>query len=484
MKKLKIMKNLLMTILVCLSANLFAQEERTTKITVSGQGKTLDDARQSALRSAIEQAFGAFISSKTEVLNDNLVKDEIVSIANGNIQKYSILSEVEIPNIGYATTLEAIVSINKLTKFCESKGIQVEFAGSLFGANMKQQKLNEEAETKAIINLCETSKEILKKALDFEVAPSEPKNVGVDKFEISYNVSIKPNENYKKWGEYFKETMSGISMSVTEKNNYIGINKPFYTIAICDTNSAINRTEGPKNELKILLRSDRSIIALLNFLHYSCSFAYNFRIETNIDSFFPDYKVKMSSKNDDWVKNKIKYFYKETGNVQYNIPSIFSVLMYDSRDFKNNAKLYNYSVTPWNDGYKYSFFTIDSSDLFVFLTKPENYYSFSQGKYFNECSKKDQSFRDSCNCQPEDVGSQFKNYYPGVMFSGKLSDELKKYDQLYTPRTWEGETWESVKQFGISLKIPVQGFSIKKQYSVAEIEKISKVSIVSLNNQP
>jgi hypothetical protein len=48
------------------------------------------------LRSAIEQAFGAFISSKTEILNDNLVKDEIVSVSNGNIQKFEVLSEAQI----------------------------------------------------------------------------------------------------------------------------------------------------------------------------------------------------------------------------------------------------------------------------------------------------------------------------------------------------------------------------------------------------
>ena len=45
---------------------LMAQEERMVSLTVSGQGKTLEEAKHSALRNAIEQAFGAFISSKTE----------------------------------------------------------------------------------------------------------------------------------------------------------------------------------------------------------------------------------------------------------------------------------------------------------------------------------------------------------------------------------------------------------------------------------
>ena len=82
-------------------------------LNVSGTRKTLEEAKTNALRSAIEQAFGAFISSKTEILNDDLVKDEIVSVSNGNIQKFDIISQVEIPNNGYAMTLYATVSISK-----------------------------------------------------------------------------------------------------------------------------------------------------------------------------------------------------------------------------------------------------------------------------------------------------------------------------------------------------------------------------------
>ena len=41
-----------------------AQEaDKTVTLVVNGQGKTPDEAKQNALRSAIEQAFGAFISS-------------------------------------------------------------------------------------------------------------------------------------------------------------------------------------------------------------------------------------------------------------------------------------------------------------------------------------------------------------------------------------------------------------------------------------
>ena len=62
---------------------------------VSGDGSTKEEATKAALRSAIEQAFGTFVSSNTKILNDELVKDEIVTVASGNIKSYKYLIENE-----------------------------------------------------------------------------------------------------------------------------------------------------------------------------------------------------------------------------------------------------------------------------------------------------------------------------------------------------------------------------------------------------
>lgn len=56
-------------------SNIFADEVVT--LTVNGQGQTKEQATTNALRSAIEQTFGVFVSSNTQILNDDLVKDEI-----------------------------------------------------------------------------------------------------------------------------------------------------------------------------------------------------------------------------------------------------------------------------------------------------------------------------------------------------------------------------------------------------------------------
>ena len=115
------MKQLLLILALFFALNIHAQDDKTVTLVVSGQGKTQDEAKQNALRSAIEQAFGTFISSKTEILNDSLVKDEMVSVTNGNIQKFEILSEGKIQNSEYSINLKATVSVSKLTTFIESK---------------------------------------------------------------------------------------------------------------------------------------------------------------------------------------------------------------------------------------------------------------------------------------------------------------------------------------------------------------------------
>ncbi len=199
---------------------------------MNGQGSNLDEAKKAALRNAIEQAFGAFISSKTEIVNDNLIKDEIISIANGNIQKYETLSEVQLPQgQGYATTLKAVVSVTKLTSFCERKGLEIEFKGSLFAFNIEQQKLNENNEFIAVKNIIQVTKSILKQAYSASLTAGEPLSAGGDLFYLPVQVDISVNENANNAIRYLYESIRKIAMSNEEIANYLRLNKPVYLAA-------------------------------------------------------------------------------------------------------------------------------------------------------------------------------------------------------------------------------------------------------------
>lgn len=247
-----------------------SSSNKTTTLVVTGQGKTKYEAQQNALRNAIEQAFGAFISSKTEVLNDSLVKDEIVSVSNGNIQKFEEVSETILQNNDFSVTLKATVSITKLTSFVESKGWEVEFKGALFGANIRQQKLNEEAEFKAILNLCKVSNEMLSNSLDYSLETKEPiLSNESNKYQIAITVKATANENFKKFSDYFRSTVKSICMTTEDVVNYNTLNKKVYTLIFED------------NE-KLSFRSPKTCIAFQNLFIKSNQYIHNFIITTNI----------------------------------------------------------------------------------------------------------------------------------------------------------------------------------------------------------
>ena len=193
------MKKHLLLLTLAFTINVNAQDsEKTVTLVVSGQGKSQDEAKQNALRSAIEQAFGAFISSKTEILNDNIVKDEIISVSNGNIQKFDVISEVKTPDGNFATSLKAIVSVTQLTSFVQSKGVEIEFKGSLFAFNINQQILNENNELKLMEDLCVVIRKLSDASFDYSIQASDPISINNSSKEwrIPIKISVSPNKNF------------------------------------------------------------------------------------------------------------------------------------------------------------------------------------------------------------------------------------------------------------------------------------------------
>ena len=256
-----------------------AQEpDKTVTLVVSGQGKTPDEAKQNALRSAIEQAFGTFVSSNTEILNDNLVKDEIVSVANGNIQNFEVISELEIPNLGYTTTLKATVSVTKLTSFVTTKGFEADFKGSLFAFNVNQQIFNERNEVKAINDMSAVIKSLADIAFDYSIKPSEPiaVNSSNDQWKIPLVISVFGNNNLITLADYMHKTLKGLSLSTDEANNYIKLGKKVYPVSF-----AVNN----KNFSYLILRSEKSASDLIKLLYYFNHSILNFKVSNGVETF-------------------------------------------------------------------------------------------------------------------------------------------------------------------------------------------------------
>ncbi len=198
---------------------------KTVTLTQIGEGKTKDAAKYNALRNAIENAFGTFISSNTTIFKDELGKDEIVSVSSGNIQNFEILSETQMPDGSYTSVVKSTVSIGKLTTFCESKGIAVEFKGGLFAANVKLQELNKKNEEAVMKNLYIIANTIITKGLfDFSIKAEEPVQIlgGSDagKWDVKLNITSKPNKNLNSVIQILVSTLSNITLSETEIQDY------------------------------------------------------------------------------------------------------------------------------------------------------------------------------------------------------------------------------------------------------------------------
>lgn len=221
---------------------------KTVTLTQIGQGKTKDAAKYNALRNAIEKAFGTFISSNTTLLNDELVKDEIVSVSTGNIQNFEILSETQMPDGSFSSVVKATVSIGNLTKFCESKGISVEFKGGLFAANIKLQELNKKNEEAVMANLFTVLNKISANCFDFTIEVNEPVKDNYSEFwNVNSRVIAKSNNNISQIKEILLSTIENISLSESELQSYRNSNIKSYPIVF-------------KNKGTYYLRSPFSII--------------------------------------------------------------------------------------------------------------------------------------------------------------------------------------------------------------------------------
>lgn len=265
------MKKKLFFLLIFLSIQILkAQDNQTVTLTVNGQGKTLDAANQNALRNAIEQSFGTFISSKTELLNDSLLTDEISSVSNGNIQKYDVLSKSQLPDGSWTTILKVVVSVTKLTSFVEAKGVTVEFKGSLFTVNIKQQLLNEQGEIKAVQNMTKVLLNTILQSFDYSITTFEPKSLDAESknWALPLIVTAKTNKNFLYVKDYLIRNLSSLCLNKIELSKYQTLNKRTFCMKIDDDT--------------FYFRNISSFITLIYFFESWKIYIKNYKILSNL----------------------------------------------------------------------------------------------------------------------------------------------------------------------------------------------------------
>lgn len=221
-------------------------------LVVSGEGATKDEATAKALRSAVEQAFGVFVSSNTQILNDELVKDEIATVSSGNIKSYTELGTITKANGNTEVSLQAIVSVRNLCSYTQSHGAQTEFAGATFAANMKMVELNRQNTQKALRDLEVQLNTLEKDLIDCEIEMGIPQENGTVEVTLFYYA----NKNIENFYSVLVSTLRALSIpeSMHSAIRVQGIRTYSYTInqgrysedimLYCQIPSSLNREWG------------------------------------------------------------------------------------------------------------------------------------------------------------------------------------------------------------------------------------------------
>ena len=171
-------------ILLAVSFGLLGQTEVEDQKLIAGDGEMravgvgLDPSREVALERAFEDAInravGTLVSSAMVIENDELIKDEIISLSRGFIKEYKITDE-SAENGMQRIAIIAIVSEKQIGQTLAAKGVEVEYnAGGMF-ANIDNYEKLAEKEVEFVSTYLEHLKLVKNESIyDYELEVGEP----------------------------------------------------------------------------------------------------------------------------------------------------------------------------------------------------------------------------------------------------------------------------------------------------------------------
>lgn len=228
---MKLFKTILIVCIALLASRTMvnAQNNPDVTLTVLGTGVNKEEAVTNALRSAIEQAYGVFVSSDLTILNDKVVRNEIATISKGNIKSYKELSVSLLPNNNYSVTLSAVVSTDKLINYAKANNFRIEFAGGVFGQRLKILELNEKNEKIAIDNMVHQLNLIIPHMFYFKVDSLEtPRADRHSNYYIPARLRIYANDYNVEFNNVFFGTLKSLSLTENERHEYEQMNREYY----------------------------------------------------------------------------------------------------------------------------------------------------------------------------------------------------------------------------------------------------------------
>ncbi|MDO9309512.1 MAG: hypothetical protein Q7V04_10645, partial [Deltaproteobacteria bacterium] len=214
------------------------EPDKIEKVVVSGMGIDADKARQNALRNAIEQVVGTFVSSETLVKDSALIKDEILSHSGGYVKESRIISTERSDGL-ISVKLEALVISTRLKQKIQLLNIALKNVDgeSLFGEALS--RIDENNSKADILN--KLFSKYPRSA--YQVIIDKPILKSTDSLNNMATVSIKLNIKWDK--DYLDEFNSVVNSISTKKTSFISydsgngsvkLDAAYYnTIDFCDT---------------------------------------------------------------------------------------------------------------------------------------------------------------------------------------------------------------------------------------------------------
>ena len=208
------MKKLLSLVVVMFFTTMIYAQEVT--LTVIGTGVDEEQATLQALRSALEQTFGAFVSSNTTILNDELIKDDLVSVTNGNIKDYQKISVASMPNGQVSVSLTATVSVDKLLSYTKSTGSIAEFSGNAFAMNLKLLHLKIQSIQKAYDLMVQQLENIASEMFNFKLTLEDNPVPSGSFYVFNCNIAVVHDEASLSFYKLYHSTVNKLKLTNDE----------------------------------------------------------------------------------------------------------------------------------------------------------------------------------------------------------------------------------------------------------------------------
>lgn len=181
----------------------------------TGEGRSRDEAVKDALIQAVSEAYGAFISSNTSILDDELVKDEVIRLNRGNVKKYEVISDIILPDKGHRATVSVVVSPEKLLKYARSKGSETELAGDAIAMNIRIYKQRQKNAVKVMEQLFESLSLLAPDMYDYRLTVEQP-ILDNGKIYLPVAVDCRINDTGVNFYQTYGRVVADISNSLRE----------------------------------------------------------------------------------------------------------------------------------------------------------------------------------------------------------------------------------------------------------------------------